>query len=378
MRILAIETSCDETAVALVEGDGGMHDASFSILGDALYSQAALHAPYGGVYPSLAKREHQVNLAPLATEALREAGLFSEGKLKIDDAVFVGIRDDEFKNSTRKFLEETTKPEIDLIAVTHGPGLEPALWTGINFAQALARAWDIPLLGIDHMEGHVVSGLLVSSGEKQYKMHGVMFPLLTLLISGGHTELNLMNEWFSYEHVGKTKDDAVGEAFDKVARLLDLSYPGGPQIQEAAARSRARGGTDIEFPRPLMHDDTCDFSFSGLKTAVLYKLRAMEEISETDKEEIAQAFEWRAIKQTKPRGLVVGGGVSANTEIRKSLQEMLLKEAPEVTLFLPEAELTGDNAIMIGAAAYLRALSGKKSEGELSALGNLTLSESNV
>ena len=390
MKILAIETSCDETAVALLECNGGFSDAKFTILGNSLDSQAEKHAEYGGVYPTLAKREHQTNLAPLASSVLKQANMARENK-KIDTMIYhsANIRDDAFKKSIADFLSAYAKPDIDLIAVTHGPGLEPALWTGINFAEALSKTWGVPLFGIDHMEGHLVSALLSSVPREKddidpYTLKQFSFPLLSLLISGGHTELILMKEWFVYERIGATKDDALGEAFDKVARLLDLPYPGGPHIAAAATRSRERGGTDITFPRPMLNDNTCDFSFSGLKTAVLYKLRAMEKISEEDKEAIAQAFEdaardtvvsktLRAIDQTHPAALVLGGGVSANAEIRHAIEKRVHERNPDVAVLLPEWELTGDNGIMIGAAAYLRHLSGKESDTELQALGSLVL-----
>lgn len=385
MRVLAIETSCDETAVALLECEWDGSQTSFTILGDALYSQADKHAEYGGVYPALAKREHQANLASLATEALKQADALKEGGAAPEETALAPIRDEEFKKSVRAFLEAYANPNVDLIAVTEGPGLEPALWTGINFAEALGNAWNTPVMGIDHMEGHIVSALLKKLAPGRYALQDFGFPLLALLISGGHTELVLMKEWFSYEHVGMTKDDALGEAFDKVARLLDLAYPGGPKVAESAARSRERGGTDIKFPRPMLKDDTCDFSFSGLKTAVLYKMRSMDKISEQDKEEIAQAFEdaarevvveksRRALELTKAKAFAVGGGVSANAEIRKALKEMVSRDFPETSLFFPEAELTGDNAIMIGAAGYLRSASGKKPPGSLTALGSRSLS----
>lgn len=385
MKILAIETSCDETAVAVLDCDGGVSSAHFSVLGNALYSQASKHSPYGGVYPALAKREHQANLGPLATEALSQAGMFK----KTEKAISYknpSLKDEAFRKNIEAFLSSLEKPDIGLIAVTHGPGLEPALWTGINFAQALSDTWNIPLLGIDHMEGHTVSALLKRENEKKYVLRSFLFPLLALLISGGHTELVLMKKWFSYEHVGRTRDDAVGEAFDKVARLLDLPYPGGPEIQSAAARSRARGGGDIEFPRPMSGDGSCDFSFSGLKTAVLYKMRSMEKLSEDDKEEIAEAFEdaardvivektGQALSLTRAKALAVGGGVSANAEIRTALENRIAKDFPETTLFFPEANMTGDNAVMIGAAAYLRASGGKMQNAPLSAQGSLSLSD---
>lgn len=393
MKILGIETSCDETAVAIVEADGGTENAHFSILGNALLSQASLHSPYGGVYPSLAKREHQSNLAPLAESALKEAGLLTKSEnLSFDESGLDTIRDTAFKTNVKEFLEKTKRPAIDLIAVTKGPGLEPALWTGINFAEALGSAWKIPVIGIDHMEGHIVSALLKSETKTKNLQPGIFtlqsfhFPLLALLISGGHTEFILSKKLFEYEHIGQTKDDAVGEAFDKVARLLGLPYPGGPEISQAASRARERNDSHgIVFPRPMKNDETCDFSFSGLKTAVLYKMRSMEQISESDKENIAQAFEdaardvivvktERAIELTSPKTFIVGGGVSANAEIRSALTNLLEERFGEITLAFPDKSLTGDNAIMIAAAGYLREVAGKSTHEPLRAGGSQKLS----
>ncbi len=400
MCILAIETSCDETAVCIVEAEGDPNSATFKILGNALYSQAALHAPYGGVFPTLAKREHQNNLAPLTREALTQAGLFHPraGLIeRVNSETGANARDEHFKKTIEDFLNECEKPALDMIAVTHGPGLEPALWTGITFAEALGAAWGVPVLGIDHMEGHIVSALLkqVTGNRLQgtensksepvtYHLSPVTFPMLALLISGGHTELVLMKGWFTYEHIGTTRDDAIGEAFDKVARLLELSYPGGPHIAALAKKARARGGNPFTFPRPMAKDATCDFSFSGLKTAVLYKLKSMEKISEEDKEHIAEAFEnsardiiviktKRALTETMAQALLVGGGVSANEEIRKALGEMIERDFPGLALHFPDKALTGDNAIMIGAAAYLRSQTDTMQEKKLTASGNLRL-----
>ncbi|TSD06218.1 MAG: O-sialoglycoprotein endopeptidase [Parcubacteria group bacterium Greene0714_7] len=403
MKILSIETSCDETGVAILECEGSFEGASFTILGNALYSQATLHAPYGGVYPNLAKREHQNNLAPLAKEALREAGMLKavEKTDAVHKDVLKNIRNEAFKNDIEEFLNTTEHPDIEFIAVTKGPGLEPALWTGINFAESLGRAWNIPVIGIDHMEGHIFSALLkqevdsqqsteqseVPLNPKRYTLNAMHFPILAFLISGGHTEFVVMKEPFVYEHIGATRDDAIGEAFDKVARLLDLPYPGGPQIAEVASRSRARGEkNEISFPRPMAKDDTCDFSFSGLKTAVLYKLRDMDKIDEKVKEQIAEAFEdaardvviiktKRALEATEPKILAVGGGVSANTEIKRALTALVDEEFSNIQLLFPDATLTGDNAIMIGVAGYLRHLSGTRTASNLSALGNLKLGE---
>ncbi|XKT74152.1 MAG: tRNA (adenosine(37)-N6)-threonylcarbamoyltransferase complex transferase subunit TsaD [Patescibacteria group bacterium UBA2163] len=390
MKILAIETSCDETAITVLEATGNIESSQYTLLGDSLYSQASKHSEYGGVYPSLAKREHQQNLVPLTTETLRQAGLLKQDSCNtITDDVLEPLRDESFKKAVNDFLETTEKPDIDLIAVTNGPGLEPALWTGVTFAQALSAAWDIPLTGIDHMEGHITSALLKKDlrTPNTYHITDTALPLLALLISGGHTELITMKEWFAYNLVGQTRDDAVGEAFDKVARLLGLEYPGGPEISAYATKARERGGENpITLPRPMLHEESCDVSFSGLKTAVLYLVRDMGELSQEDKENIAREFEdaardvlvhktKRAIEIQHPKTLVVGGGVAANTHIREGLEE-LVSHHPNITLHYPESGLTGDNAIMIGIAAYLRHSAGKAdTEKELNARGSQSLAE---
>lgn len=384
MKILSVETSCDETAVAVLESKEDKKN-TLILRGNALLSQADLHAPYGGVYPNLAKREHQNNLVPLTLRALEEASLLrKEPGIARGSEAFEALRDPNFKKSVTDFLYEYDRPDIDLIAVTEGPGLEPALWTGITFAQALGAVWNIPVMGIDHMEGHIMSSLLTSSGKNEYMLREPALPLLALLISGGHTEFVLMKKWFEYEHVGETKDDAVGEAFDKVARLLGLEYPGGPKIAEFAARARERGDSGIIFPRPMANDMTCDFSFSGLKTAVLYKLKKMDEISEEEKEHIAQAFEdaardvitlktERALSEHEPKSFAVGGGVSANAEIQNALRQLVAEKFPQVELYIPETNLTGDNAVMIGAAAYLRHRAGKRPNPVIVASGGKRL-----
>jgi len=384
MKILAIETSCDETAISILEAEGGTEGATYKVLGDALFSQASLHAEFGGVYPTLAKREHQKNLAPLTIRALSEANVLNQAPSEIDENCATTIREEEFRNDTLTFLKSYAKPDIDLIVVTKGPGLEPSLWTGITFAESLGKAWNIPVLGVDHMEGHIMSALTTHE-DGMLVLKKTDMPVLGLLISGGHTEFMLMKDWFEYELVGKTKDDAIGEAFDKVARLLDMPYPGGPEISAHAGKARERDAKhDIVFPRPLMHDDTCDFSFSGLKTAVLYKLQKMPKLSQDDKEHIAQAFEdaaaeivliktKRALERTQAKVLAVGGGVSANKEIRNGLKELIGKEFPNIRLELPEKGLTGDNAVMIGIAGHLRSVSGHTQQEPIKASGYQTL-----
>lgn len=384
MRILAIETSCDETAIAVLDATGDTSGATYTVLGDALYSQAAKHAAYGGVYPTLAKREHQKNLVPLTKKALRDAGLLAESAETVPYRAFDTIREEAFRKDVSDFVASYAKPALDVIVVTHGPGLEPALWTGVSFAESLAQAWNVPVLGVDHMEGHIVSAL-VKEHDGKFVLGSITLPLLALLISGGHTEFLLMKDWFEYELIGRTKDDAIGEAYDKVARLLDLPYPGGPEIDTLAAAAKARGAThDIVFPRPLAKDGTCDFSFSGLKTAVLYTVQKMPALTQEDKEHLADAFQdaavdvtriktARALERTGAAVLAVGGGVSANTAIRDALAQLVQETFPETTLRFPERALTGDNAIMIGIAGHLRHVSGHTQTGPLTATGSQTL-----
>src|SRR3989344_453600 len=324
MKILAIETSCDETGIALVTGEktpGGLPAGGqgfvFTTEKAALFSQALLHSPYGGVYPNLAKREHLKNLP----------------------ALFEQFKDDSY----------------DAIAVTHGPGLEPALWTGIEFAKKLAAEKNIPLLPTNHMEGHIVSSLArresiksqVSNDKQISKLESIKFPVLALLVSGGHTELVLMKEWFTYEIVGKTLDDAVGEAFDKVARMLQLAYPGGPAISALAETARSKSQkTNIKLPRPMINSGTCDFSFSGLKTAALYALRDRGGVQKLSNDEIAAfAAELedaiadimvsktrKALWDTGAQTFVIGGGVAANRYLREKLEVLVLEEFPDVEL----------------------------------------------
>ena len=388
MKILAIETSCDETAVSIVEAGGGIGNIRFSVLGNALLSQVPLHKEYGGVFPALAKREHAKNLVPIMVQALSEANLYLHGKdesltkEKVERLKTLLEREPELFVMLIAFFSSVQKPDIDALAVTVGPGLEPALWVGINFAKALAYVWDLPLIPINHMEGHVISSLI-----KENEIANVELPALALLISGGHTELVLMKEWGQYEIVGETKDDAVGEAFDKVARTMDLQYPGGPEISKLAQQAREENlDQPFSLPRPMHNSPDFDFSFSGLKTAVLYLIREKEELSETDKKQLAREFEdaaadvlvrktLRALDQYGAQTLIVGGGVSANKHIRFQLETHVRKENPDIKIFIPPLSLTGDNAIMIAAAAYLHTLLKKPlpDPKDIKAVGNLNL-----
>ncbi|HEX5774497.1 MAG TPA: tRNA (adenosine(37)-N6)-threonylcarbamoyltransferase complex transferase subunit TsaD [Candidatus Paceibacterota bacterium] len=390
MRILAIETSCDETAIALLECAGDDVRASFRTLGNALLSQIDIHKEYGGVFPALAKREHAKNLVPVLAAALEEAELLHESAQALPEELHEKLsvlleREPGLGEALLAFLASSEPPAIDAIAVTYGPGLEPALWVGVNFAKALALAWNKPLIGVNHMEGHMLSALAAPQ-EDTLAIEDVTLPVAGLLISGGHTEIVSMREWLSYELEGSTRDDAVGEAFDKVARMLDLPYPGGPEISKLAEASRTLVRERLlELPRPMMNDATCDFSFSGLKTAVMYELKKMPALDIAQKEAIAEEFEnavadvlWtktsRALARTGARALVIGGGVSGNIHIRRVFEERIALEHPEVTLRIPPHALTTDNAVMIGIAAYYRALRGEYADIEaLRANGNLSL-----
>jgi N6-L-threonylcarbamoyladenine synthase len=417
MKLLAIETSCDETAVAVLECTGDEESASFIVQSHALISQIDIHREFGGVFPAIAKREHAKNLVPLLGSALEEAELLHEDSQEIADEMRthtgeILVREPEMAEAFMQFITETERPEIDAIAVTYGPGLEPALWVGITFAQALSFAWNIPLIPVDHMEGHLMMALAQGTGngtvrttpknrdlaEKvsgdEFVIENVGMPLLALLISGGHTEIDLMEPWLSYQTLGQTKDDAVGEAFDKVARMIGLPYPGGPEISRLAARSREDAGTNpITLPRPMIDSPDFNFSFSGLKTAVLYMVKGQNGLSPDQdatndtisKEHLAHAFEdaaadvlvkktLKALEYTQAQTLAIGGGVSANAHIQDQFKKALAEKFPHVELRLPHENLTGDNAVMIGIAGFYRAIKNEFAEPEaMRAKGNLRL-----
>lgn len=378
MRILAIETSCDETAVTVIDAAGDAANFSYSALGNALISQAALHAPYGGVFPNLAKREHENNLVPLLERALGEANLLETGTATTPLSEIL-VRETILRDQLESFLSKFAKPTIDAIAVTYGPGLEPALWVGVNFAKALATAWNLPIIPVNHMEGHVIISAMHENTLAPFE-----FPLLSLLISGGHTELVLSRNWMQYELIGQTRDDAVGEAFDKVARLMDLPYPGGPEISKLAAEVRGTNIQTISLPRPMIDSGDFDFSFAGLKTAVRKVVEA-EELSGDRKKAIALEFEnaaadvliaktMRAIEEFGARTVLVGGGVSANTHIRASLAQALEDSGLGTKLLIPPPSLATDNALMIALAGYFRAQKGEYvAPDSIKAQGNLKL-----
>lgn len=341
---LAIETSCDETAAAVVQNGR-------TILSNVVATQIELHRRYGGVFPEVASRQHVLSIHPVIEQALTEASVMDISTL-------------------------------DGIAVTHGPGLSGSLLVGVNAAKGIAFASGLPLLPINHLEGHVYSNWLESSGANPV-LDGE-FPLLVMIVSGGHTELILMTDHTQYERLGGTLDDAAGEAFDKVARLLDLGFPGGPVIQKNAALGDPNR---FELPRPLLknHDHRFNFSFSGLKTAVLNLVRQLEADGElgddepTDagvKVDIAAAFQSAVVEVLVAKlidaaqlhavkRVCICGGVSANAQLRDVANARC--EALGIPLTIPPLYLCTDNAAMIGAAAHFRCLADPTFAGNLGA-----------
>ena len=339
MKILSIETSCDDTGITILEAKGGITDASFKIIANASNSQIKIHAEYGGVYPMLAKNEHIKNLPILLEKTLRKAK-----------------------------LDKKEKP-VDLITVTYGPGLEPALWAGIVFAKELAKKWEVPIMPVNHMEGHIFS--VFGKNKGKFIFPKINFPVLSLLVSGGHTQLVLSKSLMKYEVIGETLDDAAGEAFDKVARMLDLPYPGGPEISRLASQARElrirNYELEIKLPRPMIYSKNFDFSFSGLKTAMLYLIRKIGKLDEKTKMKIALEFEnavietlvYKTIKAKNKydaKTVIVSGGVSSNKYLRQQMKKFIGKG---IKLLFPEKELATDNSIMIGMAGYFRFLKNK-------------------
>jgi len=398
MRILSIETSCDETSIAILDISGNRNKPVIKRLAHNTATQIKIHEKYGGVFPMLAKREHGKNLIPILMKTLKDAGLYKKQINKNFDKETIRKildREPELSEFFIKEIPKIKKPKFDFIAVTTGPGLEPALWVGINMARALSISWNLPVVPVNHMEGHLLSVLVQEKFGKKtkksvnYKTPSIGFPALSLLVSGGHTELVLAKNFLKYKKIGQTRDDAVGEAFDKVARMLNLPYPGGPQISKLAETRRQEGkkSLNFKFPRPMINTNDFDFSFSGLKTAVLYSLKKIEKQTDEIRKEVAHEFEnavvevllrktLNAVKKYKVKTLIVAGGVAGNKYLRNSIKEVFAKEFPKLSVYFPEYELATDNAFMIGIAGYFQFLN-KKKKGvrldALKALGNLSL-----
>ena len=361
IRILSIETSCDETAIAVIEFEGN----NFQIISEKLYSQVDTHQEYGGVFPTIAKREHSKILPKLTLSALTQSRNIIENDLDVS----VEDRNELLAGEINSVFNGKGIEGIDYIAITNGPGLAPALWVGVTFANILSKIYNIPVIPVNHMEGHIYGSLI-----KENSLIEPDYPILSLLISGGHTELVLSKEKGQYEKIGKTLDDAVGETFDKVARMLGLPYPGGPEISKLAKE----GKETIDFPRPMIKDDSLNFSYSGLKTSVRNYL---EKNTDASKEDVSKSFEMaateplinkteKAIQKYAPKTLVVGGGVSCNEYIQTELKALVDKYS-DITLLLPEKRLSTDNAVMIGMVGYINR--NKAIMGELSADSNRSL-----
>ena len=393
MRILAIETSCDETGIAVVESSRTSPiPKTIKVLSNTLVSQASLHAVFGGVFPALARREHAKNIIPLILFALKEAGLAKELRTprvlsEKEEKKLAEIlhKEPELFILFKETLLGFAVPKIDAIAVTSGPGLEPALWVGINTAEALSVLWGVPVIPVNHMEGHIATALLSLNPlkPKTYQLLAIQYPALALLISGGHTELVLMPSVGKYKMLGQTRDDAVGEAFDKVARMLGLAYPGGPEVSKLAEKVPAGEKLAIPLPRPMLKSGDFDFSFSGLKTSVLYAIKKFENFTDHDRALVAKDFEdsvtevlvaktLTGAKKYNVQEIILGGGVTANKKIRSAFHEAVARELPATKLFIPDVLLSGDNGLMIGVAGLLRA----KSKKHIVANGTLKLAKS--
>ena len=340
MNVLGIETSCDDTAAA------GITDGTI-IKSNIVASQSDMHKKYGGIIPEIASREHFTSLIPVVNEALEQASL-------------------TYKN-------------IDAIAVTNGPGLAGSLLIGVNSAKGLSMSWDKPLIGINHLEGHIYSAWL----EDLEPDHQAGFPLVCLIASGGHTDLVVMKDHLDYKLIGKTRDDAAGEAFDKAARVLGLGFPGGPEIQKMSEEALE---TVAALPRPAIKD-SLDFSFSGLKTALVRKAEAEGFYPVIDNNgpsrqqttEYSFAFQEaivdclvrntiKAVSENNAKGVILGGGVAANSRLRQKMND-----AMDVPVFVPRPGLCTDNGAMIGAAAFFNLQNGLPFELDMDAIPNLRM-----
>jgi len=375
MIILTIDTSCDDTCIAILKiknQKSKIGDARFDVLSNIVSSQVEVHQKYGGVYPFLAKREHQKNLVPVLKKALRQ-----------------GLRVSLSRTPHGK--QKFEKP--NLIAVTVGPGLEPCLWVGVNFAKALAYSWNLPIIPVNHIEAHILANFLntkykilnpvrgqrsLAEAQRKQTSNGVntkyLLPAICLVVSGGHTQLILIKNIGIYKIIGETRDDAAGECFDKTARILGLGYPGGPSIAQQAAQLKLKMKNEklkISLPRPMINSKDYDFSFSGLKTAVLYDFKKRpasvkttagkprkEYIREMAKE-IQQAIIDVLIKKTikaakdyRAKSIILGGGVAANKELRKQFNYKLRTINYKLNFLVPPRKFCTDNAVMIGIAGY--------------------------
>lgn len=322
MYILGLESSCDESAAAVLE----IKQHKLKILSNIIASQINIHARYGGVIPEIAAREHVLNILPSIEQALQEANLSPQ--------------------------------KLHAIAVTQGPGLVSSLLAAIESSKALSAVWQIPIIPVNHIIGHIYAAFIDLKQSPK-------FPIISLIVSGGHTNLILMKEHYNFKIIGETRDDAAGEAYDKTAKMLGLSYPGGPIIAQYAQKFRdSHKKCDIELPRPMIHSKDFDFSFSGLKTALLYKLQKDKNWKKRIPEycfavesaiiETLTHKSLKAIAKYQPKSFVLAGGVAANKTLRTTLSTEISTKFPKTKLFLPNLAYTTDNAAMIASAAYFK------------------------
>jgi N6-L-threonylcarbamoyladenine synthase len=379
MIILAIETSCDDTGIALLEKEDGV----VRTISSAVSSQNEVHEKWGGVYPSEAKREHQKNMIPTLLAVLEKANFLEKGRTEEHPEVEnILWREKDLLRDLKIFLKKNKVKKIDAIAVTIGPGLDPCLWVGVNFARAFSACLDVPIIPVNHIKAHISFFLFT---EKK-----ISYPVIALIASGGHTELVLMKNAKSYEVIGRTRDDAAGECFDKSARVLGIGYPGGPAIAKLASQWKSKipssKNLNIKLPRPMMHSDNYDFSFSGLKTAVLYDYRSRDkktQESENYKHLMAKEVQEsitdvlvfklkKAVEEHKAKTVIIGGGVTANERLKEKTKDMISCFSG-ASLLLPSMNLATDNAEMIGATAFIS--KERKNYKEVEAKPNLTISE---
>ncbi len=331
--ILSIESSCDETAAAVVENGR-------NVLSNVISTQIEIHKEFGGVVPEVASRKHIENISDVVEEALKNANVTSE--------------------------------QIDAVAVTYGPGLVGALLVGVNFAKGLAFAWQKPLIGVNHIEGHISANYIEDKNLEP--------PFICMVASGGHSHLVYVKDYGKYEILGVTRDDAAGEAFDKIARAIGLGYPGGPLVDKTAKM----GNKDaIKFPRVIIDEETLDFSFSGLKSAVLNYIHnseqkkekvVIEDVAASFQEAVVEVLAMKTMKAAKKKDcntVALAGGVASNSRLREILQEQCLEAGYKFTK--PSPVLCTDNAAMIGAAAYYKYLNKQFADSSLNALPNLEL-----
>ena len=339
MIILGIESSCDETAASIAKGNG----ENVEILSNIISSQIDIHRQYGGVVPEIAAREHVLNILPVINQALKEAGI----------------------------KKEEVSDKIDAITIANGPGLMTSLITGLETAKALSYVWNIPIIGINHVESHIYANFIKEAGITPE----INFPALCLTVSGGHTMLILMKNHGEFEIIGETRDDAAGEAFDKGAKLMSIGYPGGPVVSKYAKEFEKENKLEdkvIKLPRPMMHSGDFDFSFSGLKTALLYQIKAdkdwqnkIPEYCHEYQSAITDVLIHKTIKAAEKyniKTVMLSGGVSANQKLRQDLKQAVKEKLPNSNFTLPDLKYTTDNAAMVASAGYFKARSGKFSD----------------